>query len=159
MGKLLIGLVIGVIVLLFAGIVAVDRMQNSPQVQQPSVVNSTLPQQNTAPVSPTPVGQGGSVDAKVVQLQVGDRAVTIDKNGFHPQVLTMAHGSKVTWSNTSDKPVKIMSAPIGSNPDFPALNIGVIEPGKEASITFPNEGSFGYKNANNPSQTGAVIAL
>lgn len=153
--KLLTGLTVGVIVAILIGFVVVDRMQQAPSVPAaytpPATHNTTL--------SPTPVGQGGSVDAQAVQIQVGDRAVKIDKNGFNPKVLVMAHGSKVIWSNTSDKPVKIVSSPLGNNPDFPALNIGIIEPGQQASIVFPNEGSFGYKNANNPSQTGAVIAL
>ncbi len=155
MVKLFTGITAGIILLLVVGLVVVDRMESGQNPQQYGTSPQTSAQ--TTSLSPTPVGQGGSVDAKILQVQGGDKTVTIDKNGAHPNVTVISHGAKVIWSNTTDKPVKIVSAPIGSNPDFPALNLGIIDPGQSKSLLFDKEGSFGYKVGS--SVTGAVIAL
>ncbi len=151
MAKLFVGSAFIIIVLLAGGLLFIDKL---PFFSQPKslVVTNGSSQPNAAPQT-----QGGNIDAQTVQAQTGNQLIQIDDAGMHPSVLVVGHGAKVIWSNTSKKTVKIVSDPIGSNPDYPALNLGTIEPGQMKSLVFDKEGSFGYKL--NASQTGAVIAL
>lgn len=150
MGKALIIIVTIVIVGLTATIVLLDKQQSTPQAAAPIA----------APTATTQDATGGNVDgAKVVELKAGTKSISITKSGFAPKVAVVAHGSAIVWTNTTDKPVKIVSSPLEGHTDYPALNLQEIAPGQTVTLEFDTAGTYGYKDAHNASAAGVIIVL
>lgn len=83
--------------------------------------------------------------------------ITYSDNGFSPATLTVKSGDKVTVKNTSSGPLQFDSNPHPEHTEDPELNIGLIDPGKSATITVTNTGSHGYHNHLNSSDTGTLV--
>jgi len=87
-----------------------------------------------------------------------EKKVTVTKNGFESQTLKIKVGTKVTFVNNSGNAISVNSDPHPTHTLFPFLNIGVINDGASASVTFDKAGTFTYHNHLNPSMTGIVVA-
>ena len=83
--------------------------------------------------------------------------VTATADGFVPTTITITAGAAVTWINSSGTAVSINSDPHPTHQLYPLLNVGVVNSGASASITFPTPGTFTYHNHLKPSQTGTIV--
>jgi plastocyanin len=76
-------------------------------------------------------------------------SVAIDHFAYHPPTLTIAAGSRVTFSNTSD--VTHTATRAGS------FSSGHIKPGHSVSIRFPSPGTFAYHCTIHPFMHGKIV--
>jgi plastocyanin len=76
-------------------------------------------------------------------------AVEINHFAYHPPTLTIAAGSKVTFSNTSGTAHTATRA--GS------FSTGHIKPGHSVSIRFPQRGTFAYHCTIHPFMHGKIV--
>jgi plastocyanin len=79
-------------------------------------------------------------------------AVTIANFAFSPTPLTVAPGTKVTWSNTDDEPHTVRSADGGKTFKSPALDTD-----DKFSFTFAKAGTYKYFCSIHPRMVGTVI--
>jgi|SRR3989344_1022160 len=99
---------------------------------------------------------GAAYNPRVTQT-VAQNTVTLTSSNFEPAVITIAAGQTVVWNNRSGVAISINSAPHPTHADYPPLNIGLVENGASASLTFPTAGTYKYHNHLNPSQYGSII--
>lgn len=124
--------------------------------QQPQEINN----------SPTPTGlittpqgtQSATASApKTSPVLIGVR-VSILKTGFSAKEVRIVRGSSVTFVNTDTKNHQIASNPHPAHTDYPSLNIiGVVKPGEEKSLVFPDPGTYSYHDHLNPKNSGQII--
>jgi plastocyanin len=79
-------------------------------------------------------------------------AVTIANFAFSPTPLTVAAGTKVTWSNTDEEPHTVTSADGGNTFKSPALDTD-----DKFSFTFAKPGTYKYFCSVHPRMVGTVI--
>jgi plastocyanin len=77
--------------------------------------------------------------------------VTIDNFAFGPAVMTVAVGTKVTWTNRDDEPHTVVSAD-----DPRAFKSGALDTGDGFSFTFDKPGTYRYFCSIHPHMTGTV---
>jgi plastocyanin len=96
------------------------------------------------------VGIGGaSASAGATAHASRAKTVTIEDFAFHPPTITVGAGSRVVFSNTSK--VTHTATRKGS------FASGRIKPGKSATITFGQKGTFAYHCTIHPFMHGKVI--
>lgn len=78
--------------------------------------------------------------------------VTIANFAFSPTPLTVAPGTKVTWSNTDEEPHTVTSADGGKTFKSPALDTD-----DKFSFTFGKPGIYKYFCSIHPRMVGTVI--
>ncbi|MBI4092031.1 MAG: cupredoxin domain-containing protein [Candidatus Levybacteria bacterium] len=83
--------------------------------------------------------------------------VTVGKNGFSPQSLTIKKGDTVVWINQSGEDATVNSDPHPTHNLHRFLNLGQFPSGSSAEATFNEAGTFGYHNHFNPSQKGTIV--
>lgn len=83
--------------------------------------------------------------------------ITYSDNGFSPATVTVKSGDTVAIKNTSSQPLQFDSDPHPDHTDDPELNVGIVNPGKEATFTVTTTGSHGYHNHLNSSDRGTII--
>lgn len=83
-------------------------------------------------------------------------AVTLDKNGFRPQELTVKVGTAVRWKNESGKRQTVNSDDYPTNQLHKELNFGIFEDGSSVVYIFEKPGKYGYHNQLKPEQKGAI---
>lgn len=109
------------------------------------VTNKTaVPNQLTAPATQT---------AQKIQ----NATVTVTKDGFSPQTLTISAGTRVIWLNQSGKTVTVNSAVHPTHLVYPPLNLGAFPNGSSVQLVFSKPGAYQYHNHYDPSQTGTII--
>ena len=79
-------------------------------------------------------------------------AVNINNFAFSPKVLTVAVGTKVTWSNKDDEPHTVVNA--GSPPAFKSQ---ALDGGDSFSFTFTQPGTYNYFCSIHPFMTGTIV--
>jgi plastocyanin len=79
-------------------------------------------------------------------------AVTIANFAFSPTPLTVAPGTKVTWSNTDDEPHTVTSADGGKTFKSPALDTD-----DKFSFIFDKPGTYKYFCSIHPHMVGTVL--
>ncbi len=79
-------------------------------------------------------------------------AVTIDNFAFGPAAITVAPGTKVTWTNRDDEPHTVVSAD-----DPRAFKSGALDTGDNFSFTFDKPGTYRYFCSIHPHMTGTVV--
>ncbi len=79
-------------------------------------------------------------------------AINIDNFAFSPKVLTVAAGTKVTWTNKDDEPHTVVNA--GSPPAFKSA---ALDGGDSFSFTFTQPGTYPYFCSIHPFMTGTVV--
>jgi len=89
--------------------------------------------------------------------QNSSTTITYTNNGFSPATLTVKAGTTITIKNDSSSSLQFDSDPHPEHTDDPELNVGVIAPGKSATMTVTTTGSHGYHNHLNPSDTGTIV--
>jgi plastocyanin len=91
--------------------------------------------------------------AAAAQLAATDaNAVTIDNFAFGPGAITVAPGTKVTWTNRDDDPHTVVSA------DEPRVfKSGALDTDDSFSFTFDKPGTYRYFCSIHPHMTGAVV--
>jgi amicyanin len=82
----------------------------------------------------------------------GDATVTIDNFTYSPARLTVAAGTKVTWTNRDDVPHTVTSP---SKPRL--LDSSSLDTDQSYSFTFREPGTYDYFCAVHPKMTGQVI--
>lgn len=82
--------------------------------------------------------------------------ITLSKNGFEPQKITVNKGEVVIWTNKSGASASVNSAEHPTHKLFPPLNLGIFEDGQNLQIRIYRVGEYKYINHNNPSQSGTI---
>ena len=77
-------------------------------------------------------------------------------NGFTPNAMTVAPGTKVTWIALDGSQPFIASNPHPLHTDQTGLQSGTLGMGETFSHTYTQTGAWGYHNHNATSQTGIV---
>ena len=144
MKKVIIAVV--AILVIGLGIFALTRPDKDEAASSASTTQSTQVDDDTDTSTTTP----GSETANSV-------TITFANGEFSPSSVTLNAGDTLKVVNNSSKSVEFSSDPHPSHTNNPELNIGDIEPGKTASITVKNKGTWGYHNHLDASQTGTVI--
>jgi plastocyanin len=95
-------------------------------------------------------GGGGTVAA----------TITITSTGASPRNVTVAVGSRVTFTNNDTRPHDMDSDPHPDHTDCPALNVGFIQPGQSATTQNLNSARrCGFHDHNQPSETSLQGAI
>ena len=79
-------------------------------------------------------------------------AININNFSFSPKVLTVAAGTKVTWTNKDDEPHTVVNA---ASP--PAFKSAALDGGDSFSFTFTQPGTYQYFCSIHPFMTGTVV--
>jgi plastocyanin len=96
-----------------------------------------------------PAGGGGLwVDAS--PAQAADNAVQISDEVFTPAEITVAPGTTITWSNTSQ------SAPHSAKAQDGSFDTGYIMPGAQGQASFDTPGDYQYFCEPHPNKKGVV---
>jgi plastocyanin len=99
-----------------------------------------------------------SMFPKVIYIHEGDTVKFTDGAQFTPHTVTFLAGA--TPLNPQDPKNLAPSAPSGSKWDGKTLiNSGMLEPGKDYSITFTKSGAFSYYCILHPLMTGTVVVV
>jgi plastocyanin len=88
--------------------------------------------------------------SQVAAVQPG--AVTIDNFAFGPAILTIAPGTKVTWTNKDEEPHTVTSADGGVLFKSPALDTD-----DKFSFTFDKPGTYRYFCSIHPHMVGTIV--
>lgn len=84
--------------------------------------------------------------------------VTISSSGFAPLSITIKTGEAVTWVNDDATPHQVNSAIHPTHQLYPPLNsVGLLKPGEQKSLSFPETGTYKYHDHLNPALTGTVV--
>ena len=83
--------------------------------------------------------------------------VSFTGSGFTPQSVTITVGDTIRWTNSSTDYVELASDPHPTHTNYPALNLGIVNPGNTTTLSFSTAGSYGYHNHLNSSHIGTVI--
>lgn len=96
---------------------------------------------------------------KVEETSSLEAKVSIDENGFVPQVIKIKKNTKITWVNESNTTHQVASDPHPVHDANQELGEGkTLEPGEEFNVSFEQIGSFSYHDHYNPEKfTGVVI--
>jgi plastocyanin len=92
---------------------------------------------------PAPAGPSSAVTIPSGAEVLGNRA-------FNPDTLDVTAGTTVTWTNTD-------SVSHTSSSNTAAWDSGIIAPGRQFSVAFPNTGTFQYHCAIHPGMVGTVV--
>jgi plastocyanin len=77
-------------------------------------------------------------------------AVKIDNFSFGPQVITVAPGTKITWTNRDDIPHTVVSTE-------GVFKSKVLDTDESFSFTFDKPGTYPYFCSVHPKMTGTVV--
>jgi len=103
-------------------------------------VTTTSAQPNAPKITPTPIP---------VEI-----LITVTPNGFVPDVIMIAPGTKITWVNKSGNTANITSDPLDA---YTQLNLGDFGQNSSVSLVFPAAGRYHYYNNKNPNQKGTLV--
>ncbi|HYL47658.1 MAG TPA: cupredoxin family copper-binding protein [Candidatus Limnocylindrales bacterium] len=96
------------------------------------------------------VSSNAKIPAPATQTQSAAVAVRIDNFSFGPQEITVAPGTKVTWTNRDDIPHTVVS----TNQLFKSK---ALDTDDQFSFTFDKPGTYEYFCSIHPKMTGKVI--
>lgn len=137
--------VIGILIVIAVGWFLMQPKQATTPAPVVPVVTET-------PSSTESAGPSASEGANLQEKNI----VEIAASGFSPKNITIQKGESVTWKNTDSADHIINSAPHPIHTTYPPLNLGVIKPGDQKSLTFPDSGTYKYHDHLNPSLFGSV---
>jgi len=86
------------------------------------------------------------------QEKAATAEVKIDNFSFGPEVLTVAVGTSVTWTNRDDIPHTVVSTD-----DPKSFKSKVLDTDEKFSFTFSKAGTYAYFCSIHPKMTGKVI--
>jgi hypothetical protein len=131
-------LVVGGVLILFAGIAVVGLNSQANNANPASSAN------NTSSREPTPKDSAGLT------------IITYTDQGFVPATYTIQVNSNVRIRNRSISILQFVSDPYRTQSDNPELNVGRFNPGDTRTFYVSQMGRWGFHNALNPSQTGTL---
>lgn len=150
MSRNLVVTTVVVILVLGLGWWFLARSQKTYQQQPPyQAPPASSPKAASSPkVAASPSASPAAKNAKNI--------VKIQSSGFVPQSITVKAGEMVTWVNSDSVNHDLRSAVHPTHLVYPPLNLGLIKPGEEKSLSFPKAGTYKYHDHLNPSSTGSV---
>lgn len=95
---------------------------------------------------------GGVAAAPAAQIQAAQAKATIDNLSFSPAVLTVAVGTRVTWTNRDDIPHTVTDAATPRTMKSPPLDTG-----ESFAFTFDKPGAYAYFCSLHPHMQGTVV--
>lgn len=105
------------------------------------------------PYKPGEVNKGGIVE----QPESGTK-VTLNDNGFTPNIITVRENTAVTFVNNSGDGMWIASAPHPAHTDLPGFDQKQsVNKGGKFTYTFTQVGTWKFHNHANPADTGIVV--
>lgn len=119
--------------------------------------------QKTSPSAPTtpeaevitePVSEG---QTSTPSAEEETNVVTITSSGFSPNEIKIKTGGTVTWTNSDSVVHAVNSAVHPTHQLYLPLNLGNIQAGGKAALTFPDAGTYKYHDHLNPSSTGSIV--
>lgn len=108
------------------------------------------------PAYQAPPASSPQVSASPSASPAAKNIVKIESAGFVPQNITVKAGEMVTWVNNDSVNHNVNSVVHPTHLVYPPLNLGLIKPGEEKSLSFPKAGTYKYHDHLNPSVTGSV---
>ena len=90
--------------------------------------------------------------APVQTAAIEPNTVTIDNFAFGPAAITVAPGTKVTWTNRDDEPHTVVNAD-----DAKLFKSGALDTGDSFSFTFDKPGTYRYFCSIHPHMTGTIV--
>lgn len=94
---------------------------------------------------------------KTTNLLPKEITITLDKNGFKPNTVTVDMGTAVRWVNKSGDKQTVNSDNYPTNQLHKELNFGIFNDGSSVVYIFKTPGTYGYHNQLNPKQIGKII--
>ena len=83
--------------------------------------------------------------------------IEITSNGFNPSSMIIDGGDTITFKNFDTKSHDIESNPHPIHNQNLEMNLGIISPGQEKSVTLNGQGSYGYHDHLDSTKTGQII--
>lgn len=83
--------------------------------------------------------------------------ITLDKNGFSPNEVTIKQGTAIRWKNSSGDKQTVNSDDYPTNQKHKELNFGIFNDGSSVVYTFTKPGTYGFHNQFKPEQKGKVF--
>jgi len=90
--------------------------------------------------------------APVQTAAIEPNTVTIDNFAFGPAAITVAPGTKVTWTNRDDEPHTVTSAD-----DPKVFRSAALDTNDSFSFTFDKPGTYRYFCSIHPHMTGTIV--
>ena len=83
------------------------------------------------------------IPAKDIEDMTGKKSVTVEAvdNSFEPRYLKVSAGTKIEFTNTGNNAHNVLADDEGA---FSDITTGDFGPGATGSVTFGDEGTFGY---------------
>lgn len=100
----------------------------------------------------TVMGSPAWAEDAPAQGQVTPAQVTIDNFTFSPPVLTVARGTRVTWTNHDDIPHTVTSSQ-----DPAKMRSPVLDTDETYSLTFDKPGTYGFFCSLHPHMQSQVV--
>ena len=98
------------------------------------------------------LGGAALLAAGVPSARADQRQVTIDNFSFSPAELTVAVGTRVTWTNRDDIPHTVTDAATPRAMKSPPLDTG-----ESFAFTFEKPGAYSYFCSLHPHMQGTVV--
>lgn len=147
-------LLLGIIVLLF--VIGAIALVNS-QSKTPSTSTSSTPQERNNSQVSSKAPSEEATKAKDAMMAKEETVVTVTKNAFNPQSVTVKAGTKVVWKNESGAMANVSSAIHPTHQVYPSLNLDNFVNDSQVSLVFDKPGTYKYHDHLRPSLTGTVV--
>lgn len=131
---------------LYAGMKVIKKVMRTLSPEATPAVTQTI--------TPSAVS---STTAATTSATQSTTMVSITSNSFSPKTVTIKIGETVSWTNNDSVNHTVNSAVHPTHQVYPLLNLGLIQPGSQKSLTFPTAGTYQYHDHLNPSLTGTVV--
>ncbi len=146
-----------VIILGVGGYVLYAAQNNNTATTSSSTSSGSESAVKTTPTSSSDSSSSTSTTATTTP-STATTSVSFSGGTFSPASVTVAVGGTVTFKNDdASTTFNLASDPHPTHTDYLPLNVGLLAPGKSATVTFSKAGTFGYHNHLNSSETGTVV--
>jgi plastocyanin len=136
--------VAGIIILLIiaGGIFFYGKSGLKNTSKNAAITGNTTPKNSSAPTQ---------------QVTSGEQDITLTKDGFSPNTITVKVGTLVKWINNSGGVGDVDSDPHPIHTSYPPMNFGQFSNGSSVELVFDKAGTYHYHNHLNPSQKGTIV--
>jgi plastocyanin len=138
-----------VLVLALAGVVAYMLMRPAPQ---PDATDRANPSSDTAPSDSVAKDETSQTDTEDAETTT----IVFSNDGFKPDTYTVKVGQQVKVTNNSNQPLQFSSDDHPAHTDEAELNLPVLEPGKSATFTPTQVGTWGFHDHLDAQYTGTL---
>ena len=146
--KAIVGIVVLVIIgggVFYATASKKDNSSSEGQSTSAQPAKSSTSQTQKQPTTPAPDTSSAA------------GTISYDGSSFSPSSLTVKVGATIKITNQSSSSLAFNSNPHPVHTDEPELNVGAIDAGQSKTFTVTKQGSWGYHNHLNPSQSGTIV--